>query len=117
MKKFLQGLAVLGCCIVGYFWVEGIQAYSKTKPVPYTVVAHTFNNGATALVLDKGKSNEVYNVTLKEYVETPNGGLYYLDVRIEKSVWWKTILFEVIPILIVGTMVLLLFIGFLAILS
>lgn len=117
MKKFLQGLAVVAGCVLGYFWAEGTLAYAKTLPVPYTVVAHTFNNNALALVLNKGKSNEVYNVTLKEYVETPNGGLYYLDVRIEKGVWWKTILFEVIPILIVGTMVLLLFIGFLAILS
>lgn len=117
MKTFFKSLMVIACCIVGYFWVEGIQAYSKTKPVPYTVVAHTFNNGATALVLDKGKSNEVYNVTLKEYVETPDGGMHYVEARVEKSIWWKDILFEAIPVLIAGTLCLLLIIGLLAAIS
>lgn len=105
MKKFLQGLTVLACCIAVYFWIEGILDYANVKKVPYPVVAHTFNGEVTGLVINTGKSNYVVNVPLKDYVETRDGDLYYVEERVETKVWWKSLLFETLPVIVIGLFV------------
>lgn len=117
MKKFLQGLLVIGCCTLLYFWGEGILSYSKTEKVPHVVMGHALSGDYTYLVINKGASNATVKVTVKDYVETRNGDLYYVEEKVAKEVWWKTILFEVIPILIIGFFVFVLVIGFLIMIS
>lgn len=113
MKTFFKSLMVIACCIVGYFWVEGIQAYSKTKPVPYVVRGHTLLRDSPYLVIDKGSSNTLIGVTVKEYIETRNGDLYYVEEKVDGHAVWKDILFELIPMLIAGLFVIVLVAGFL----
>lgn len=117
MKKFLQGLAVLGCCTLLYFWFEGAIAYSKTKKVPYVVREHTLLRDSPYLVIDKGSSNTLIGVTVKEYIETRNGDLYYVEEKVDGHAVWKDILFELIPMLIAGLFVIMLIAGLLIAIS